>query len=1040
MALPRNLKELAFGAGIRTKGDPRAEDERILDIAVNVEFDEIGNLRCRYPFDGVRTALVGGGTLSNARRFAMLGDELVCFTSTALYSWIPALSAWEYRGDHLAVATDEQTVFSTPGDQDCADRVELNGHIVYCWHTIIATGINAGLNDVLIAIRDKTTGAVVQGPTSIRPAGLTGASYVKPRLVALASSVLIFWYDVGTTALALTVGKITVNPYSFTPLGFPLISAATEHFDVCRIPGQDRCYVASPTGASQYKIASVDSAFSGAVTTGTVAAGAANPIAIAVTPDAAFVTVVNSIVNQIIADIWNVTAAGVALTSVSSGTRLDTVAATQGASTSQVTAAYRLTQDSGRYRCYVFWSRAETAAMPGTTVFASSSSWIDSTAATGVPAVFVYGLGIAARAFARDSHVYLVGVFAGLSFSATDPSGTFSALQNTYYLYRDDAFLIAKAVWGEGGGFNASGWLPNVTNDSGNANAFVLMAAIRRVVPVGSNATNPNPEKARNYAERAPRETTFTFDDNRARRCVQFGETLYVLGGIVFQYDGTQLVELGTNTYPWQLNVSTGAAGAVPAGGYSYKATDRWMNAKGEVDRSTTATVANFTAAGATKLNVAVPDLNITRKANSAIEIWRTKVNPVAGAPFLLVTSQDPSVLSGDNRYVANATTSGQFEAFTDNFTDAQIAVLPANPDNGAVLPALEPPPATIAYADNQRVYLAGVAGYPNTVYYSKYRQVGQVAAFNDGLTFDVPSSGGPITAIGYLDGALIVWCQTATYQFAGLGLDDTGGGGNFQLSRTLSTDLGCIGSEACVYFDGGFLVKTNKGWFVLDRSLTYQYVGEGPFRYDGEAVLASTALTSRHQVRILTSARILVFDTLVNEWAETSVSDGLDMLLWNGTPAYLTATGMRAELATWVGYAGTDYSLTQMDLETNWIKFGGMQSRAIVDFVQLLGELRSTCVIRKRLAKDYEAVSAGVWNYNTDVTWTPYPATAGGALQVRQAPRRKRCEALKARFTVTAQDGVSPLGGPCAVFTSIVTSFAVEPNAYGAVSAAQKQ
>ncbi len=95
--------------------------------------------------------------------------------------------------------------------------------------------------------------------------------------------------------------------------------------------------------------------------------------------------------------------------------------------------------------------------------------------------------------------------------------------------------------------------------------------------------------------------------------------------------------------------------------------------------------------------------------------------------------------------------------------------------------------------------------------------------------------------------------------------------------------------------------------------------------------------------------------------------------------------------------------------------------------------------MIRKRLAKDYEASSPGAWNYNTDVTWTP-TGTVGSALQVRQSPKRKRCESVKARFTITAPDGASPLDGPCARMTSIAIPFAVEPNPYGALGAAQKQ
>ena len=1056
MALPRMLKEISFGAGLNTRGDERAQPEELLDIGVNVEFDDVGDLRCRFPFDNVRTALVGGGTLADARKFAMHGDELVCFTSTSLYSWVPALSAWEYRGEHLAVATDEETVFATPGDQDYADRAELNGHVVYCWQT--------AADGVRIAVRDKATGAIVQPPTTIRPS--SGFVYVQPRLVALDGCVMLFWINfvvLGTTTLM--AARITVDPYTYTVAGSPIATVAAGvssfFYDVCRIPGQDRCYVVldgsgagSPNG---YTITSVDSTFAGAQTAGTVPRGAASsvgPIAIAVSPDAAFCTVVVTLGQVVYAYVWNVTGAGVPLTAVAAATDVALDATGMALDCSQVTAAYRLTQDGGHYRCYVFWTwnESDTAfsysgAGPANIVFSCRENWIDATGATGGMEVFVAGLGLGARAFARDAHVYLVGTFAGLSFSASDPSGTFSELQNTYYLYRDDGFLVAKAVWGEGGGFHVRGWLPNVAADAINADAMVFMGSIRRIVPVGKDADLADPTKkyAKNYAERAPRQITFRWDDNRARRCLQFGETMYVLGGLVLQYDGAQLVELGTCSYPWEVDVAAGSSGTVAAAGYSYKATDRWTNGKGETDRSTTGTVANFTLAAPNSIKVSAPNLHITRKADVAIEFWRTAGNPVAGAPFFLVTSQDPGDTSGNNDYVQSNTTPTGTQSYnllasvTDNLSDAALEVLTANPENNSVLASIEPPPASIGFTDSQRVFLAGIPGYPNTVYYSKYRQPGLVAAFNDGLTFDTPAGGGAITAIDVLDGVLIVWCETATYAFAGAGFDDTGGGSNFSLARIISKDLGCVAQEACALTDDGFFVKTNKGWKVLDRTLTYQDIGAGPHKYDAEPVYAMAVLTDRHQVRILTSGRMLVFDTLVKKWAESSISDGLDMLLWNGTPSYLTATGVRAEnsnLNVWTN----DYTLTQMDVELGWIKFGGMQSRAIVDFVQLLGELRTGCKIRVRLAKDYEAVSEDVWNYHTDKTWTPYPGTIGSALQLKQGPRWRRCQALKARFTVTHIDGVSPLTGPCVRLTSIAMPFALEPNPYSALAPAQKQ
>ncbi len=283
-------------------------------------------------------------------------------------------------------------------------------------------------------------------------------------------------------------------------------------------------------------------------------------------------------------------------------------------------------------------------------------------------------------------------------------------------------------------------------------------------------------------------------------------------------------------------------------------------------------------------------------------------VAPTIDAPFFLATGIDPTITAGDNAYESNNTASPARPTMNDNIIDAALT---SRQQLAAELENLAPPAASIIFASDARLFLAGIPGFPNQIWYSKLRTIGSVAAFNDALTIDVPTDGGAVTAIGVLDGALIVWCETATYQFAGGGFDNAGGGSNYALARILATDTGCEVQEAVAFFDGGYLVSSGKGWYVLDRSLNYSYVGAGVYRYDAEPVLAMLVLTMRNQIRILTSNRMLVFDTLVNQWAETSVNDGLDMLMWNGQPAYLTATGVRAELATWDGYAGTDYTLT---------------------------------------------------------------------------------------------------------------------------------
>jgi len=169
-----------------------------------------------------------------------------------------------------------------------------------------------------------------------RPPSAAGSYvYQQPRVVALDTCVLLFFVEFVPMALCkLWVASITVNPYTYTMAASPVVLGtglpATFHYDVCRIPGDDRCYaaVADAVGAT-YTIASVDASFAGATTTSAYVSASPNPIAIAVSPDAAYCTVINTPNDQVISDTWNVTAAGTPLTLVAGGIRFDTTTATR---------------------------------------------------------------------------------------------------------------------------------------------------------------------------------------------------------------------------------------------------------------------------------------------------------------------------------------------------------------------------------------------------------------------------------------------------------------------------------------------------------------------------------------------------------------------------------------------------------------------------------------------------------------------------------------------------------------------------------------
>lgn len=946
--IPQTLT-IPLAAGLAQKADPRALEAPGLSRLVDGQFDELGGIQTRYPYGNVM------GSVTDARRIVQNGDELLCFTKTELLSWNAAASTWVSKGTHLAIRVEESAAFATTGDQICADRAELGGTIVYAWEDNAA---------VYAGVVNASTGAVILGPTAVG----TGT---RPKLVALSTKILLFFRNTAGINVALSV--LAIDPASpaaglaATPTALLTGGDFNTYYDACRVPGADTAaWACRRTTTTSYQVGTVTAAL---VTTASTKARACDgPIAVSCPPTGTHIQVIRANGTNIQGDYLTL-----ALADVATGQAVGTASGT----VNQIAAAHRSVVDDSAYRCYAFWSSAEAS---GVTDWQSKTNWVDTNDNLGTQATFVRRLGVASRAFDRDGRVFVWMAFAGeSSFSGANYSEFRAQLQNSYFLYRDDATLHAKAAFQRAGGFAANtGHLPTVQNTSGSTYAWCGVE--RRVIALGL--------KQSGYGARAPRDITFTFDSDEARRCARLGQTLYITGGELMQYDGVQLTEVGFHVYPWYFGAIEVGTGNLEDGTYAIKNTLRWDNARGELDRSTTATVGTVTIAGGPNgiSIVSWTPVYVTHKTGVAVEVWRTAKDPTPDAPFYLVTSKDPAATSNPNRYIANGT-GATLDTFNDELADEDATSNESSNENGGVLEPLAPPAATIIAASADRLFLAGIAGAPNEVWYSRLRGDNEVASFHDNLRVTIPRDGGDITALAFLNETLIVFKETAIYALPGDGYDNLGGGGNYGPARLLSADVGAASAEAVALMPAGLLFKSSKGWYLLNRGWSVEYVGAAVCDYDAEAVVAVHVLETQHQVRCLTASRMLVWDYLAQQWAEWSVSNGIHAAMWNGTHHYLTGVGPKPQLTT---YTGVDYGL---DIETAWVPLGAPGWGRVWKLL-VLGEYRSACRVRVRLARNYSDT------YFQDKSWPPSPTTVGGPLQFKHGPSVQEMEAIKIRIT----------------------------------------
>jgi hypothetical protein len=1006
--------QIPLAAGLLQRTDPRARPMQQLDIARDVQFDEWLGLQTRLPFAAMSTAIEGGGTLADVRRIVANGDELLVFTRDSLYSWAPAISKWILRGPHLAATVEERTVLADTIDSTSADRAELAGIVVYVDE--VATD-----EEVRVTVASAETGAVI--------ATRAFNDAIRPRVVALETVLLVTWVDLDAakdlTGERELIGLMVpiANPGSLgalTPLALSVVSVA-EVYDVERIPDQDAAVCVLALGGS-YHVIKVEIGVGIASSNKTRRAD--KPIAIACTPDGASLLVVRAdesvafAEREILGDLIDLETLN---DTTHVGLAIGTTPAATLAFPQQIAAAFRSVATGGQYRAHVFWHYGETPIDPAVSLQPTvKTNTVDTDGTLGTPATFAVSQGVGSRAFDHGGRVFVHLSFAQpTEHRPVGGTATFGPpLQNTLFLYRDDRHLVAKVAPGRSGGHPARrGLLSGVQALGGGRYAWC--ATERRIIPMDSDrfigATQIN--SAARFSDRGPRDVVLVFDDDDARRCVRLGETLYVAGGLVLAYDGCALVEVGWQVLPFTMRMEETGTGDIEEGTYAYRPCAMDRNARGEIDRSSTVVIGERSVTGSNNsINVTVSGPVVSRRSRIAVELWRSEKDPTADDDLQLVTSPDPADAGAtSNQYLAYDLSAGAFNAtLVDRLADSSIADRPAHPVVGGVLEYLAPPAARVIAASDDRLFLGGVAGDPDRIHYSRQRRSDEVAAFHGALVAEVPQEGGPITALSFLNETLIVFRETAVYSLAGNGLDNALGGSNFGPARRLAADVGALSQESIVAMPAGILFKSRKGWYLVNRGFTVTYIGAAVTDFDTEPVVAAHLVESQHQVRILTSSRMLVWcypstqEEGRGQWAEWTIEGGRSGCLWKGSHVYLGASGAHVQQAS---YADLTYG---MDVETSWMKPADLQGFLRVRKLQILGELRSSDVthLRIRIAYDYQET------YVDDRYWEISPMAVGGPLQLKIGPSRQQVQAIKIRITPVFRSTVVPEFGDPIVTT----------------------
>lgn len=1027
MANPKDIVDIPLASGLATKEDSRAMEAPGLSVCEDVQFDEIGGIQTRPQFQAITDS--ASNTIADIRKIEAYGDELIAFSKDKLWSYSSGDGLWTQRAEHLAVKVEENSRFVTTGDQFDCDRAELGGITMYCWSETTPSETTS-----YVAAIDTVSGSVKLAPTEIK-SGTT-----KPRL--LVSTNRIFLVSIHLAGADLWVRAYDPSDLSSTETSTGLSSLVS--FDAIVDPvTPTEIIVAVSRAGSGYTIANYTEtpAVSGQLSK--AASSADDAISVASNTSTQRVAVTFTSGTAVKTDILDADFADVSM-GVATGTAANSNVS-HVASTWDATNSYFV----------VFWTALEGSGGSTSGNFYVETNSVTAAGTPGTESTILWRCGIASQPFVHDGNVFLWTVFAGVS-----QGDLVAQLQNTYFLIRADGLVVAKAAHNSASGFITKGQLASV-QDLGS-NKFALCGGIRRIIPLGQGQ--------KGYAARSPQDLVIEFDTNDARRTVKLGETLYVASGLLQQYDGVNLTEVGFNQFPWYIQPTSGAAGLL-TGTYNYKMSWSWHNAKGEFERSSTATVESVTLTSE-KGGITSTPLHVTAKTGSAgeaaSEYWRQIDAAPVGAPYYLVTSKDPAA-TGDNAYIENAPMAAVDVSFDDNLVDADLVKREPFPENGGLtLASVSPPPACIIAGTQDRIMLAGIPGKPHTVAYSRIRAAGEVASFNEFLSVDLPPTGGKITAIDFLNETMIVFKESAIYALGGDGFDNNGGGQNYGPARLLDSDVGAISAEGVVLTPKGLLFKSSKGWFLLNHGWQAGYVGGPVDEYDSDTIVSCEAMESQHQVRCVSTTRTLVWDYLVNQWGVWTTS-AVDAVVWGGVHHLVNsaADGVLAQAST---YSGSG-DLPGLDIETGWIKLGQLQGFKLIRKILVLGEYLDEHDLRIRVAYNYAETASGP-TWVDDKVWAPVTVVAlpraaeddqarvaedddpriaeGGAntsilaanepLQMVHGPSRPKCESIKIRITAQAPEATSHPITQALNLTGLSLEVALRKGAYGGLAVAYKQ
>lgn len=948
MALQFQTIPISLQGGVDTKTDAKMVIAGKLTNLENGRFNKSQSIQKENGYDALSTSVTSGEDLVLSGVNSGLGvfkpgnnvEELVQFggaQSPSIYSYSPNIDKWVNKGQAFSVGVSSQPLTRTYSGQGLGDSGNIGSIRVFT---------NSSLTGAEVTVIDNDTG--VQHLSG----EFLGASITAPRVVTVGGFIYVVY---GNSSGDIVYRKLDpATPGTFAAEVTLVSDLYTSLALIDTYVDGSVVYMVYRSSTGDINLKKLDSSMTITASTSIVE-----------TPNSGLCVVPSTNVFVY----WKI--AGVDTRYAVFDSSLSTVLAATNIYTGGASIGKVIAYPTSSTTQTVFFE--EPVSVPQTNMESCvvMTAEVDTSGVTSTASELIRSMGIVSKAFSFGGRVHFIGVYN--DYYAGDASGT----QPTYFCVRSSGSVIAKIFYGAAGGSFGDGAFSRATSvNSISASKFYFLSSV---------ITDANIQVL-NLSRRGMSCVEIDFDSDNQYNSAMLGGNLHTVGGFLSIYDGVSVVEHGFHLVPEKPVLLQQAGGGIADGTYQYAVVYEWIDNTGQIHRSAPSVPVSITISGGggtATTRLYVPTLRITDKVqprpNVGIQIYRTTAS---GTVFHNI-SNDVSPTNFNDTTV-------DYLTIDDVASDSYISNNELLYTTGGVLDNMAVPSCRLIDVYDGRIVVAGLDD-PLEFRYSKAKVRGEGVAFAEEFQGIIDPLGGGISSVKLMDDKILLFKENNIFYVSGQGPNDTGEATTYSNPQLVTSDVGCPYPNSLVLTPEGVMFKSNKGIYLINRSLQVSYVGADVEAYNSQNITAATLLQTKNQVRYLTdSGTSLFYDYFFKQWTTKTNHLGNDAVIHSGVYKYLRTDG------TVYSQSDSNYqdasTNQQLKIVTAWLKLSGIQSFQRVRRFAILGTYYSAHTLRVRVYYDYDDTSYDEYTFDatTQIGSTSVPYQFRGLL------KRQKCEAIK--------------------------------------------